>query len=149
MIAITRPFRAVGRAARWCWRRATPEAVRKVRDVALIFLAVAVVAGVVSIIGLVRQSADRGRQNRTTLVRLDRAVSGIEDVQRRIKAQTSPEAQARQQRTVNAIIAVVDCRQQANNQRIIDVLVERGVLSDGDVRAITAECDRQRRQDGG
>lgn len=37
----------------------------------------------------------------------------------------------------------VDCRFQASFQRAIDVLVERGVLDGGDVKAITDACEAQ------
>lgn len=58
-----------------------------------------------------------------------------------IEQQTSPEAVAERDRTIDAIIEVVDCRNQASLQRVIDVLVERKVLKEGDARAITTHCE--------
>lgn len=58
-----------------------------------------------------------------------------------IEQQTSPEAVAERDKTIDAIIEVVDCRNQASLQRVIDILVEREVLEEGDARAITEHCE--------
>lgn len=112
------PFRLL----RTGWRRISPAGAKKV---AFLSLAVFAVLGIYSIT-LQREAS---RVNRQVLY-------GIEQ-------QTSPEAQKQASERIDTIILDIDCRTQASLQRTIDVLVAKGVLDGGDVRAITEACEKQ------
>jgi hypothetical protein len=117
------------RAIRWCWRKATVETLVKIALISMTLFVL--VTGYT--IRLQRQAAD-----------VQREVSAANrDILRAIEQQTSPEAQQRQADLIDLVIDRVDCRNQASLQRTIDVLVERGVLRPGEVRAITDACAEQ------
>lgn len=116
--ALLAPLRLI----RTWWRAITPAGAKKV---AFLSLAVFAVLGIYSI----QLQREASRVNRQVLYSIER--------------QTSPEARRRQQETIDAIVDVIDCNNQAGLQRVIDVLVERQVLQPGDVRAITEQCERR------
>lgn len=74
-------------------------------------------------------SRETGQGNRSIL-------ESIEDA-------TSSEAQKKQTELINFVIDRVDCNNQAALQRTIDVLVDRGILKPGEVKAITKACEDQ------
>lgn len=113
---ILTPFKLIRRG----WRSITVEGAKKV---AYLSVAIFVLLGVYNI----QQQRANSRINRQVLY-------SIQD-------QTSPEAVAKRQAAVDDIIDIVDCKNQAALQRVIDVLVEREVLKPGDAKAITDSCE--------
>lgn len=109
----------IPRQIRRLWRWVTPEGSKKVAYLSLsLFLLLAVYN--------TQQQRQASKVNRTILYT--------------IQDQTSPEAVARQEATIDDIIDVVDCKNQAALQRVIDVLVFNEVLNSGEVKAITEHC---------
>jgi hypothetical protein len=123
----------------WSFLKAnvTSARVRVVRDLSVLVAAVATLVVLGTVLDLQRGSAQRGKENQVILRNTGDVVAAIE-------SQTSPEAMQRQQTLVNGIIAIVDCNNQVAIQRFVDILVERGALQSGDVRAITEACTTQR-----
>ena len=130
----------IPRGIRGVWRSITPEGARKFRDVCFVILIIMVgYIGLqnrneIKILGtVVEDGQERGRQNRRTLQEIERLANIIE-------SQTSPEAQARQQETIDSIITIIGCENEDTIQRLVDVLVEREVLEPGTLQVITDEC---------
>lgn len=109
------PFKLIRRG----WRSITVEGAKKV---AYLSLSVFILLGVYN----TQQQRQSSRINRQILYS--------------IQEQTSEEATNARQAAVDEIINIVDCRNQAALQRVINVLVEREVLKTGDVSAITEDC---------
>lgn len=141
--------RWAGRGWSFLKRHVTAERVRVLRDLAVVVAATATIVVVLQVRDLQQDtktlqigSAERGKENQTILKNTSRAVAAIE-------GQTSAETLRRQRELIDQIIGAVDCNNQAAIQRVIDVLVERQILEDGDVQAITDACLRQQQDQGG
>lgn len=143
-----RPLRRLWRMASWpfrlVWRgyqAISAEQARKFRDLMMglfvIFAAIAVYQNrqvLDGVTDLLTQSRERGLENQQTL-------REIQELADRIEQQTSPEAQQRQQQVIDSIISLVGCNNEDTIQRLVDVLVERGVLEPGLLAVITDECE--------
>lgn len=98
-------------------------------------------------LGVTAYSTIKVQQQTTALTELSKSNRKLGDANRRtlkaIKDQTSPEALAQQQRTINAILVRVDCNTRQAFQDAIQQLVDLGITEAGSIRIVTAQCEAE------
>ena len=137
---ITWPFCALFRLIRRAWRATSYEGLKKAALLFFMALVVALVVGVVSILQLLGQSRERGIENQQIIRNSADTLEEVQKLVERVDDQTSPEAQARQQRQIDAILVRIKCDTQETIQEGIQQLVALGIEDAGAVRIVTAEC---------
>jgi hypothetical protein len=130
------PFRALYRG----YAAITTEQARKGRDIALSLCGIACVLFLLTNRQLHEDSAQRGREVRNAIDRIEDLATENERLAEKIEAQTSPEAQQQQRALIQQVVDLIGCENEDTIQRLIDVLEERGVLDEGLLNVITDEC---------
>ncbi len=116
------------------------EALRKIRDVFVIFTAVAVLWGAWEAHSS-NNRVEKLSASNNDLLQASRA-RGLEvrRLARRIEEQTSPEAQLRQQQAINSILTRIDCNTRQAFTEAIQALVQLGIPEAASVSIVTAQC---------
>ena len=112
---------------RWAWRKMTVQGLIKF---ALLCTSAFVVLGFYNTVQLGRQTKE---QRQTSLVN--------RQILKSIEEQTSPDAEKARQELIAQILTIADCNNQETLDRLVGILVERGILEPGDLKAITEQCE--------
>lgn len=95
---------------------------------------------------LVNVSATQ-KQTRSTSRGNGVILENVQDLLGTVKHYTSPEQQAKNDKKLNefanTVILTINCDNQENNQKVIDLFVEKGVLSLEDANLLDQECKQQ------